>query len=89
VSRRFRTAGRLAGGTCVKTGDLRFDFGRLEGLGCCDGAVLRISARNAAGERYPLCDGGFTDWTARLLSDDRERFLGSGIGADLVCARFR
>lgn len=35
-----------------------------------------------------LVDGGFTDWTQRLLSDRKERLLTSGIGIELLWLAF-
>lgn len=34
---------------------------------------------NQAGERHPIVDGGFTDWTARLLQNRKacRRFMPS------------
>jgi hypothetical protein len=32
-----------------------------------------------------LADGGFVDWTQRLLGDAKERLLVSGVGSDRVC----
>ncbi len=64
------------------------DLSRLEGLGYYAGPSLRISATSPGGERFPLSDGGALDWTARLLGDGREAYFTSGIGPDLVCARF-
>jgi hypothetical protein len=68
---------------------LRLDLGRLEGLGYYDGPCVRIAARDRSGAMLPLVDGGFTRWTQRLLGDSRERFLITGIGSDLACARYR
>jgi hypothetical protein len=68
---------------------VRIDLSRLEGIGYYTGACVRISARDPSGAMLPLVDGGFTDWSQRLLSDGRERLLSTGIGADLVTARFR
>jgi len=65
--------------------DVRFAFevGRLEGLGYYTGPCLKVSAR--VGEaRFPLADGGVLDWTARLLNDDKEIFVTSGTGLDIV-----
>jgi len=67
----------------------RLDLGRLEGLGYYTGSCVRITARDASGMVLPLVDGGYTRWTQRLLGDKRERFLITGIGSDLVCARLR
>jgi len=33
-----------------------------------------------------LADGGFTDWTQRLLADRKERLLTTGIGIDRLAA---
>lgn len=66
----------------------RFNATRLEGLGYYSRFALRISAQNAAGDRLPLIDGGFTDWTARLLSNRKERLLISGIGSELACKAY-
>jgi hypothetical protein len=67
---------------------LQLDLGRLEGLGYYLGPCVRITARDREGVMLPLTDGGFVDWTQRLLGDRRERFLITGIGSDLACARF-
>ena len=66
----------------------RFNFARLEGLGYYSGLCLRISPMAADGVRYPVADGGFTDWAARLLQNRKERCLISGIGSEFVCRRY-
>jgi hypothetical protein len=58
---------------------------RLEGLGYYRAFTLRISQQAPDGTRYPIVDGGFTDWTARLLGSRKERLLISGIGSEIVC----
>ena len=67
----------------------RFNLARLEGLNYYAGFTLRISPATADGARYPVVDGGFTDWTARLLQNKKERLLTSGIGTEFVCLRYR
>jgi hypothetical protein len=67
----------------------RFNMARLEGLGYYTGLCLRISPAAPDGVRYPVADGGFTGWTARLLQDNKERLLTSGIGSEFVCRRYR
>jgi hypothetical protein len=67
----------------------RFNLARLEGLGYYRGLCLRISPAAPDGVRYAVADGGFTDWTARLLQDRKERLLISGIGSEFVCRRYR
>jgi hypothetical protein len=67
----------------------RFNFRRLEGLNYYSGFTLRISPLAPDGIRYPVGDGGFTDWTARLLQNKKERLLTSGIGTEFVCFKYR
>jgi len=67
----------------------RFNLARLEGLGYYTGLCLRISPAAPDGSRHGIIDGGFTDWTARLLHDKKERLLTSGIGSEFACRRFR
>jgi hypothetical protein len=64
------------------------DLGRLEGLGYYTGPCVRISATDPEGVRFPLGDGGVLRWTAKLLADDRERVVTTGIGLELIAARF-
>jgi hypothetical protein len=61
---------------------------RLEGLGYYRDFTLRISPKAPDGNRYPIVDGGFTDWTARLLGNQKERLLISGIGSEFVCKTY-
>ncbi|HLH00760.1 MAG TPA: hypothetical protein VKX49_30920 [Bryobacteraceae bacterium] len=66
----------------------RFNLARLEGLGYYQGLCLRISPLAPDGNRYSVIDGGFTDWTARLLQDRKERLLASGIGSQFACSSY-
>jgi hypothetical protein len=67
----------------------RIDLEREQGRHYYDGLCLRIDATNGEGARHNLADGGFTDWTRRLLSNAKERLLVSGIGSELVPKCFR
>ncbi len=58
---------------------------RLEGLGYYGSFAFRISPEASDGNRCPIVDGGFTDWTARLMGNRKERLLISGIGSEFVC----
>jgi hypothetical protein len=69
--------------------DFRVNQGRLEGLGYYGSFALRISPEAPDGNRYPIVDGGCTDWTARLLGNRKERLLISGIGSEFVCKTYR
>jgi hypothetical protein len=61
---------------------------RLEGLGYYNSFALRITPQAPDGNRYPIVDGGFTDWTARLLGNRKERLLISGIGSEFACKTY-
>ncbi|MEO8288698.1 MAG: hypothetical protein ABI670_19950 [Chloroflexota bacterium] len=49
---------------------------------------FQIHARDSQGTEYMLGDGGFTDWTQQLLSDNRERLLSSGIAIERMLMLF-
>jgi hypothetical protein len=67
----------------------RFNLSRLEGLGYYRGLCLRISPVAPDGNRYPITDGGTTDWAARLLENRKERLLATGIGSEFACVKYR
>lgn len=69
--------------------EFRVNQRRLEGFGYYRAFALRISPLAPDGIRYPVTDGGFTDWTARLMGNRKERLLISGIGSELVCKKYR
>jgi hypothetical protein len=68
---------------------VRFDPERHSGRGYYERACFKLHARNAAGDRVEILDGGFTDWTQALLGDRKERLLISGLGTERVCTLFR
>ena len=68
---------------------LRFNLRRLTGLGYYEGPCFHIKAKNDRGEAFALADGGFVNWTQRLLGDSKERLMTSAIGAELMCRMFR
>jgi hypothetical protein len=43
-----------------------------------------ISVVDQNDQEYDYIDGGFTDWTCKILSNKKERLLTSGIGTDLI-----
>lgn len=67
----------------------RVNAQRLEGLGYYHSFALRISPQALDGARYPVVDGGFTAWTARLLGNRKERLLVSGAGSEFLCNVYR
>jgi len=61
---------------------------RETGRGYYVGSCFHIYVRDGAGEEYFLADGGVVDWTQKLLSNKKERFLISGIGTERLCSVF-
>jgi hypothetical protein len=64
-----------------------FDDERRGGRGYYTDACFEIVA--GAGDEVSLIDGGFTRWTAALLSNAKERLLISGLGTERLIAAFR
>ena len=62
---------------------------RKSGRGYYKEACFQIFAKNPLKENLLLIDGGFTDWTAKLLSSKKERFLISGLGSERLMACFK
>jgi hypothetical protein len=70
---------------------VRFEFNlhRLTGLGYYEGPCFHIKLKNNLGQEFMLADGGLVNWTQRLLGDNKERLMTSGIGIELMCRVFR
>jgi hypothetical protein len=66
----------------------RLDHEREQGRSYYSGLCLGLYATDALGVRFNLGDGGFTDWTQRLLSNAKERLLVSAVGIELFAKRF-
>jgi len=66
---------------------VEFDQKRETGRGYYYDACYHISVKDSSGNDILLVDGGFTNWTQQLLSNQKERFLISGLGSErlLVC----
>ncbi|HRE82039.1 MAG TPA: hypothetical protein PLN52_13360 [Opitutaceae bacterium] len=62
----------------------QFDPERLSGRGYYQECCFKLHAQ-VDGEWLEIGDGGFTDWTQRLLSDRKERLLISAAGSDRIC----
>jgi hypothetical protein len=58
------------------------DPGGEDGRGYYMGARFQIHVRDRARTEYLIVDGGFTDWTQQLLSNQKERLLTSGLGSE-------
>ena len=64
------------------TVDVAFDDERQAGRNYYSDVCFAVHAVMPDGSRPFLSDGGFTDWTARLLADGKERLLISGLGSE-------
>jgi hypothetical protein len=60
----------------------RLDDERQAGRAYYAQACFAIDAHQPGREPLNLVDGGLTDWTARMLSDRKERLLISGLGSE-------
>mgnify|MGYP001563499739 CR=1 FL=1 len=65
-----------------------FNLSRIGGMGYFNSLCFKIKAKNMAGEEIGLVDGGCSDWTQKLLSNSKERFIGSGIGSEVLVNKF-
>ncbi len=61
---------------------------RKSGRGYYRGWCFHLFATMPAGEEMFLADGGAVDWSRRLLSDQKERMVISGIGSERLCTAF-
>lgn len=66
-----------------------FDPNRKTAKNYYDNICFRIAVTSEDGIDYDLVDGGFTDWTRKLLSNEKERLLTSGIGTELLLKAFK
>jgi hypothetical protein len=65
-----------------------FDRERRQGPGYYIGACFAVHVGKGGSRGAALVDGGFTDWTQRLLSDRKERLLTSGVGTEALQGMF-
>jgi hypothetical protein len=66
--------------------EVTFDQSRESGRGYYHDVCFKIHARDRNGEWLELGDGGGVDWTAKLLSNAKERTVISGISSERICA---
>lgn len=68
--------------------DVRFDVGPSASQGYYEILRFKLFAEDRLGTEHEIGDGGFTDWTRKLLSNKKERLLISGLGTERVCQVF-
>lgn len=61
------------------------DPSRSAGRGYYEPCCFKLFATDATGEELELADGGVTAWMTRLLSDEKERLVISGLGVERLC----
>jgi hypothetical protein len=59
---------------------------RESGRGYYSGLCFKVHGLTAHAGEWEIGDGGFTDWTAQLLGNRKERLLVSGYGVDRLAA---
>jgi hypothetical protein len=58
---------------------------RTSGRGYYRNVCFKLFAADEMGNEIEVGDGGMTDWTRALISDQKERFLISGVGVERLC----
>jgi hypothetical protein len=76
-----QTMAAVAAGLGPEPADITIDRDRETGRGYYRDLCFKVNAR-VDGESAEIGDGGFTDWTAKLLASGKERLLISGYGLD-------
>jgi hypothetical protein len=76
---------RMAAEAADGSGDIVMDNERVGGRGYYRDLCFKVNAL-VDGEVEEIGDGGFTDWTARLLSDEKERLLIAGYGVERLAS---
>ena len=67
---------------------ISFDQHREAAKNYYENIYFRINLTNQKGESFDLVDGGFTDWTQKMISNEKERLLTSGLGTELLLKVF-
>ena len=80
-----RIAAAVAAELDAVPADIVLDHGRVTGRGYYRDVCFKVNAL-VNGVPAEIGDGGFTDWTAKLLASKKERLLISGYGLDRLTA---
>ena len=65
-----------------------FDEDRTSGRGYYVDLCFHIHAITPSKQRLELVDGGVVNCTQKLLNNDKERLVISGIGSERLCTEF-
>lgn len=66
-----------------------YDLGRIAGIGYYNGLCVKMMAENNLGNKFPLVDGGYSDWLAKLTTNRKAQFCSSGFGLELFGSHFK
>jgi hypothetical protein len=80
-----RIAAATAEALAAEPADTVMDHDRASGRGYYRDLCFKVHAL-AGGTTVEIADGGFTDWTARLLANGKERLLIAGYGIERLAA---
>lgn len=69
--------------------DFGYDLSRIAGIGYYNGLCIKIMAENNQGDKFPLVDGGYSDWLAKLTTNRKAQFFSSGFGIELFGSHFK
>lgn len=69
--------------------NIYFDQTRQSGRNYYEQIAFQIYAKNPSGQELLLVDGGFNNWTQKLLSNRKERLLTSGLGSERLLWAFK
>ncbi len=64
--------------------NISIDLGRMWWVGHYKGLAFSWFLKNERGDVCDVFDGGIVDWSARLLSDKKEKMIVGGMGTDLL-----
>jgi hypothetical protein len=68
--------------------EIAFDPDRKTARNYYESVSLDIRVSTPDGEELSIGDGGFVDWTQKLLSNRKERLLISALGSERLCFLF-
>lgn len=66
-----------------------YDLARIAGIGYYNGLCVKITAENDQGNKFPLVDGGQSNWLAKLTTNRKAHFCSSGFGLELFGSHFK
>lgn len=69
--------------------EILYDLWRVAWVWYYDSYCFKITAINSNNNIIPLVDAWFSDWTRKIMKNDKEFFFSSGIGTELLIKYFK